>query len=538
MTAPASQPGLFVRNATGLVREVSPLNAYIMNFIVSHPVLPLAAGLFFAFSAFSGGSFALGGLLAIPIIVCFTYSFGLLTSMIPRTGGDYTLVSRILHPALGLISSFCMTMAQLMSAAFFGRLIVTVGLGPGLVGIGLISHNQDLVNAGTTVANDKMWTFVIGTLLYLVAGAILIGGWRWTLRWQNLLFVIVSVGLLACVVIALMTSQAQFITNFNAFAAPFTNNPDTYHQTIQNAQQAGVPIGAGFSWPNTICVIGVFATFSIFTYFSSFVGGELRQGRSNRTANMMVLAGVTGVLSIIIGALIFINTFGSDFLTAAYSSSGLPKEIATTPTYFFLIAASVGNTLLAWFLVITFMLFWPMLTYVVFIQPGRMMFAYAFDGILPAGVTKLSASHTPWVAVILTVLATEVIFAWSLTNDSIFQIVVYATLIQLVAMALVGVSGMAVAWRRPALYKGGSSQRSVLGIPLVAIAGAGSVLSALFIWVLYLVNSGFGLSDTKGLWIWVIGLVVGALVFYVGARLVRARQGVNLDLVYGEIPPE
>jgi amino acid transporter len=246
MTAPASQPGLFVRNATGLVREVSPLNAYVMNFIVSHPVLPLAAGLFFAFSAFPGGSFAVGGLIAIPIIVCFTYSFGLLTSMIPRTGGDYTLVSRILHPALGLISSFCMTMAQLMSAAFFGRLIVTVGLGPGLVGIGLISHNQDLVNAGTTVANDKMWTFVIGTLLYLVAGAILIGGWRWTLRWQNLLFVIVSVGLLVCVVIALLTSQAQFITNFNAFAAPFTNNPDTYHQTIQNAQQAGVPIGAGF----------------------------------------------------------------------------------------------------------------------------------------------------------------------------------------------------------------------------------------------------------------------------------------------------
>lgn len=538
MTTPVSRPGLFARNATGLVREVSPLNAYVMNFTVSHPVLPLAAGLFFAFSAFPGGNFAVGGLLSIPIILCFTYAFGMLTSIIPRTGGDYTLVSRILHPALGLVSSFCMTMAQLMSAAFFGRLVVTVGLAPGLVGIGLISHNQDLVNAGNAVATDKLWTFVVGSLLYLAAAAILIGGWRWTLRWQNILFVVVSAGLLTCVVIALLMSPADFITNFNNFAQPYTHNPDTYHAVIATAKSAGVPIGSEFSWANTIPVIGIFATFSIFTYFSSFVGGELRQGRSIKTANTMALAGVTGVISIIIGALIFINTFGADFLTAAFSSSGLPTEIATSPTYFFLIGAATGNTLLACFLVLTFMLFWPMLTYVVFIQPGRMLFAYAFDGLLPVSVTKLSKSHTPWVAVILTVLATEAIFAWSLTNNSIFQVIVYATLIQLIAMGFVGISAMVVAWRRPALYKASSSERSVLGIPIIAIAGAGSVLSAVFIWVLYLTNGGFGLTDSVGLWVWVTGLVVGALVFYVGARVVRARQGVDLDLVYAEIPPE
>jgi amino acid transporter len=517
---------------------VSPLNAYIMNFTVSHPVLPLAAGLFFAFSAFPGGSFVVGGVLSIPIILCFTYAFGLLTSMIPRTGGDYTLVSRILHPALGLVSSFCMTMAQLMSAAFFGRLVVTEGLGPGLVGLGLIGHNPDLVNAGNTVVTNTLWTFVAGSLLYLSAAAILIGGWRWTLRWQNLLFVVVSAGLLTCVVIALLMSPADFITNFNNFAQPYTHNPDTYHAVIATAKGAGVPIGTGFSWSNTIPIIGVFATFSIFTYFSSFVGGELRQGRSIKTANTMALAGVTGVISIIIGAVIFINTFGTDFLTAAFSSSGLPQGIATSPTYFFLIGAAMGNTLLEAFLVITFMLFWPMLTYVVFIQPGRMLFAYAFDGLLPVSVTKLSKSHTPWVAVILTVVATELIFAWSLSNNSIFQVIVYATLIQLIAMALVGISAIVVPWRRPALYKASSSERSVLRIPIISIAGLGSVLATIFIWWLYLTNGGFGLTDSVGLWIWVIGLIVAALLFYVGARVVRARQGVNLDLVYAEIPPE
>jgi len=538
MAEAIGQKGLFVRNATGLVREVSPLNAYIINFIVSHPVLPIAAGLFFAFSAFPGGNFVVAGLLSIPIILSFTYSFGLLTSIIPRTGGDYTLVSRILHPALGLISSFCMTAAQLMSAAFFGRLVVIVGLGPGLVGIGLVSNNPGLVDAGNTVATSPFWTFVVGSLLYLSAAGILFGGWRWTLRWQNVLFLLVSAGFLLSVVIALFTSHDSFVSNFNQFAGPYTNNPDTYNLVIANAQEAGITMQPGFSLSNTIPVIGIFATFSIFTYFSSFLGGELRQGRSTKTAHVMAIAGVTGLLSIVICAYIFVNTFGADFLTAAFSSSGMPSQIATSPTYFFLIAASANNALLAWVLVITFMLFWPLLTYVVFIQPGRMLFAYAFDGILPAAVTKLSKSHTPWVAVLLTVLATEAIFAWSLTSDWIFRIVVYLTLIQLIAMGLVGVAAMTVPWRRPDLYRASSSQRTFLGLPVISIAGAGALVSAIFIWVLYFAYPGFGLSDSLGLWIWVIALVLGAVLFYIGARVVRRRQGVDLDLVYREIPPE
>ncbi len=50
----------------------------------------------------------------------FSYTFGLLTQMIPRSGGDYMIVSRVLGPLLGFISSFCMTMAGLLSNAFFG----------------------------------------------------------------------------------------------------------------------------------------------------------------------------------------------------------------------------------------------------------------------------------------------------------------------------------------------------------------------------------------------------------------------------------
>jgi amino acid transporter len=537
-TTTATPTGLFARNATGLVRQVSPFSAYVLNFIGGHPVQPLAFGLFFAFATWPGGNFFLGGLLAIPMVLAFSYSFGLLTSMMPRTGGDYTLNSRILHPTLGLIGSFCQTMANFMSAAFFGRLIVTLGLGPGLIGIGLVAHNQGLIDAGNTLANSKVWIFIFGTLLFLAAAGVLGGGWGWTLRLQNGLFFVVTGGLALCAIIALLTPQSQFIANFNNFAEYWTKNPDTYHQIINGAKQNGVPLGAEFSWGNTIPMIGIFATFSIFSWFTSFIGGEIRQARSVKTANIMALSGITSLLAILLCAAIFLNTFGTDFFTAANATNGMPGALNTAPTYFFLLSASLGSVPMSILLVGLYLLFWPMLTYFVFLQPTRTMFAYAFDGILPKGITNISRNHAPYVAVGVTFVLTELVFIWSLTNDSIFQVIIYATLIQLVSMGLVGLSALVVPWRRPQLYQAAATKIRVLGVPLVSIAGAVAIFSAAFIWWLFFNYAGFGLADPTGLFIWLGGLIVAALALYFVARWVRARQGVDLRLTYAEIPPE
>jgi APA family basic amino acid/polyamine antiporter len=130
---------LFVRNATGLVRGVPSKSSVIINFIPGHPTQTLAATFFFALTLAPGGSVYLAILLVLPMTLAFSYAFGLLTSMIPRSGGDYVLVSRVVHPVAGLMSSFSITMAGLLSNAYFGIAFVTVGLGPGLTGIGLIA---------------------------------------------------------------------------------------------------------------------------------------------------------------------------------------------------------------------------------------------------------------------------------------------------------------------------------------------------------------------------------------------------------------
>ena len=143
--------GLFARNATGMVREVSQLSASILNFIPGCPTQALAAGLFFAFAAFPGGNFLLGLVLVAPMVLSFAYAFGLMSSAMPRSGGDYIIVSRVLHPVVGMISSLFTNFANMLSNAFFGIAFATIAVGPGLIIIGLIDGSGTLVRWGSTV---------------------------------------------------------------------------------------------------------------------------------------------------------------------------------------------------------------------------------------------------------------------------------------------------------------------------------------------------------------------------------------------------
>ncbi len=306
---PAPSHGMFARNATGLVRGVTPRSSLIINFIPGHPAQSLAAGFFFVFALFPGGNYLVGLLLVIPMGLAMSYAFGLLTAMIPRSGGDYMLVSRVIHPMVGLISSFCMTLAGLLSNAFFGIAFVTIGLAPGLQGIGLVGGWPTLVEWSADIQTEH-WTIALGGLMMCLSALILAGGWGWTLRVQNVIFWLVTGTLALSVLIALFTSHSTFISNFNDFAKSIGAGDNSYQNTIKTAQDAGVNTDPSFDWGNTIPVMGFFATFSIFSYWSTFIGGELRQASTIKTANNMAIAAVVGPLVVAVCAAIFFHTFG------------------------------------------------------------------------------------------------------------------------------------------------------------------------------------------------------------------------------------
>jgi amino acid transporter len=538
--SPPATSSVFTRNATGLVRGVSPRSAFVFQFLGSHPAYPLAYGLFFAFALFPGGSFLIAGLLTIPLALAFCYSFGLLSSMLPRTGGDYLFVSRIISPTIGLISSFCFNCAQLLSLAFFGSAVTTLGVAPGLAVIGLVSGSGSLVNASATISTSHGWQFLIGSILFILGALVLVGGWKWTIRIQNTILVLLTISFLICLAAVIFTSHHTFVTDFNNFARPHTHLANTYQATIAAADKGGIDTSPGFSFKNTIPMIGIFASFAIYSWFAAYAGGELRRARTTRQAHMMAAAGTTAVLLVALCAVLFIHTFGSPFLIAANGATGLPKGIAAAPTYIFLVSAIYGSTPLAVIIVLFFLTYFLAPVYAIDMTVTRTIFAFSFDGLLPRRLSAVDErTKTPWWAIGITWVLTEITFLIALHLGNFFQILVYATLIQLVSMGLVGVCAAIIPYRHPELYRAGATQAKVLGVPIVTLAGVAAIIAAVIIYVIYFNwPEQFGLTSKLSFVYWLGGTIVAGFLFYNLARFVQRQRGTKIELAYAEIPPE
>jgi amino acid transporter len=168
-----------------------------------------------------------------------------------------------------------------------------------------------------------------------------------------------------------------------------------------------------------------------------------------------------------------------------------------------------------------------------------MLFAYAFDGILPKKVTKLSRTHSPYVAVAIVTVLSVAVLAWAVyVAKSFFTVLTYAVLIQQFAMFLVGLSAFLLPYLRPAMYQACATTRTFLGVPLVSWAGLGAMISEAIIVFVYFHYAGAGLMNKTNFAIWWGATLAAALLFYGIVTLVKRRQGVPLKRVYDEIPPE
>jgi basic amino acid/polyamine antiporter, APA family len=97
---------------------------------------------------------------------------------------------------------------------------------------------------------------------------------------------------------------------------------------------------------------------------------------------------------------------------------------------------------------------------------------------------------------------------------------------------------MILPWRKRELFESSVVGRyRIAGVPVIAVA---SGLAAIFVgWNIYqwLTNSTYGVSNRTSL-IFMGAMYTLAIIIYVIAKFVRRWQGINLKMVYGEIPAE
>jgi len=538
MASQGESTGTYARRATGLVREVSPFSTLVFNMAGQPTAVFLAISIFFTLGLYPGGSIWLGFAMALVVAIVICVCYGLFTSAIPRSGGDYVLVGRVTHPVIGLVSSFFWTSGVILSIAFIALAFVTVALGPSLTAVGLVSGQDSLVTAGEDILVSKGWQFGIGTALILGSAVLLAGGWRWTTRIMNGLWAITMLGLATVFLVLLFKSHDGFVNSFNQFAGSITGEPDTYGTVIESAHKEGIDTSPAFSMDNTWPVWASICGLSLFGWLSIYISGEVRRARDTTQMKVMSLGAVLHIGIAAILAVLFFARFGHDFFVAI-NSLGESYPFAAPPYYTFLASIAGGSTLLAWWLFIAFAAAFPLLMIPNITIAVRTFFAWALDGLLPTRFAQVSSrTHAPHYAIGLTVALSIVVLGWAVFNNEGFQsVLVEAILLQLVTMILIGVSAVLLPYRRPEAWRSSATTRRLFGVPVVAVAGG---LVAILLTILYYVFLHYpDLGIDKGQFFRDCAIILGAalLTFFI-ARTARLRQGVDVDKLAAEIPPE
>jgi amino acid transporter len=541
-TTPSASSGgaLFTRQATGLVRDVSPLSTLVFNVLTAPSIFVLAVGIFYALGAFPGANLYVAFGIAYALGIIFSFTIGLVSSAMPRSGGDYVFVGRVLHPVFGLISSFCFTVGVILSIAFFVLAVITTALGPGLAVIGLIAHSSTVLDWSNTLENSKGWQYGLGIGALVLVALMASAKWRVSVKIQNIGFILAMVSLLVALIAVLVNSGGHFIANFNSFAQPFTGQSDSYHSLIATAHQQGIATHPSTSFGNTVPAIGAVLGFSMFTWYSAHIAGEVRQAKRLRIPMMMVAANVINGVIVVILTAVFINGFGIDFFTAVNALSGTKAyPFAAPPTYIFLAAIGGGSAALGAFLAFAFLVAVMLILWLNFVQPVRAIFAYAFDGILPLKASHVSSrSSIPTVALGVTFVICAGVYAWAVFTSSFFTVYATGIMFTLAAFILMSLSAILLAHRRPELWRSSAVRTRVLGVPLTTIGGIVALGITFFMGYLFIGYSGLGLTSPVRAVIYVVIVIAAAVVTYVVASVVRARQGVSLSKATAEIPPE
>lgn len=531
--------GSYARKATGLVREVSPFSTFVFNMAGQPTAIFLAISIFFTLGAYPGGSLWLGFAMALvaALIICVCY--GLFTSAIPRSGGDYVLVGRVTHPVIGLISSFFWVSGVVLSIAFVAEAFVTLALGPSLTAIGLVSDQSSLVTAGEDLVTGKWWKFGIGTALILVSAVMLAGGWRWTTRIMTGLWALTMLGLATVFLVLLFKGQDGFVNSFNTFASSITGEPDTYNSVISNAGKEGIDLNPAFSMDKTWPVWAAVCSLSLYSWLSIYISGEVRRAKDTTQVKVMSLATIVHIGIAVVLAAVFFWKFGHDFFIAINSLGAETYPFAVAPYYTFLTAIAGGSTFLAWWLFIAFAAAFPLLIIPNITIAVRTFFAWGLDGLLPSRIAQVSPrTHAPNYAIGLAVALSILVLYWAVANEEgFFSVLVEAVLLQLVTMILLGIAAVLLPYRRPDEWRSSATTRRLFGIPVVALAGALAAIVLAGLFAVYMAYPEIGIDRDQ--FFRDSAIILGAsLVAFFGARAVRRRQGVDVDKLTTEIPPE
>ena len=530
------KPTLFLREATGLVREISPWASVSAVFGLVAGAVPILIASWFFLAPSTNGIFSwtLGYIITLLPTLAMAFLFYVAGVTMPRSGGDYVFNSRASHPVIGLANYMALWIAFALSLGVYSTLGAT-WLGDLFTGLGLYYNNSYFLNLGTWITSSTGTAIVAAILIIYAALLSIHPRIQWSfMKWSGAATLIATI--IAFVGYA-MVNKAVFYHNL----AKLTGVSNPVSVVVSDAEKNG------FKFVNPIYAIALTVA-PIWYYFTWYNlgaswAGEMKQVRKNMFYSTIVAVIIVAIYYIIFNDL-YIYAFGNKF-TAAYAflyNEGISDPVANAlssigpfpPFFLFLATGSLALYLISWFA------FWwpntysnvPLMTALV-----RYLFAWAFDRVAPAKLGDVSERfHTPtWALVTAAVIgfigAMMYIF---ITWLSIVDI----TIVFETSYAIFAIVAAVMPYVRRNIYERYVPIRTkIAGVPLITWIGIAAF--AFLVWALIETWGNPILLPTNPLTYESLAVMYGlGIVMYLAARWYNNRKGINLDMIFQEIPPE
>jgi APA family basic amino acid/polyamine antiporter len=166
------------------------------------------------------------------------------------------------------------------------------------------------------------------------------------------------------------------------------------------------------------------------------------------------------------------------------------------------------------------------------------IFAAAFDRVLPEKVASVTGNGVPIIALALMLVPSIGLAALYAYSTDFRTYTLDATLVIAVTFLGSAIAAAVLPWRRREIYNASPiAKYRVLGIPLITFAAVAFIAFLVFCLVKWLQDDVYAVNDGGSL-IFMGCMYALAVAIYVGSRIYRQRQGMDLSMVYGEIPAE
>jgi amino acid transporter len=285
-----------------------------------------------------------------------------------------------------------------------------------------------------------------------------------------------------------------------------------------------------------------------YTFISSYYGGEIKQaGSVKRQMIMMWCCCLFISVSVAFIGFLMERLAGHEFLASVFwlwtNNPATLGQLPVAPYFNLFILMVTQNPVIQYLILAGFVAWGLIMPGVVYLYCTRCLFAWSFDRIFPTFFSDISERfHTPVKAIVAITVFSYILLAVYTVLAPIAGVYIFQGAVvnqYIITFIPAGVAAMIFPFTKKALYETSPARAYKIGpIPLVSIGGAALIAIMVLMAGLYLTIPQLGVVGAPFAYFTVIGVPIIGLAIYYFAKYYRGRQGMDLGLVFKEIPPE